>query len=398
MARSSCITDPKSEGMVVIKAWMMRACDGDGCAAALLNFLIYHHDNKLLNRQQAIKYNDVAENHGEGRSQQESLYQWHTAKELEEGILGLYSARSIPKGLEKIEKLGFISISQNPNKKYKFDRTKYFVVHSEVINAWIDNDLKKPKNAETLTETTDGKNVSRGSEITETSSNFASGSSNNVSQSCISARAITMTTSMISSNDQEEKDTDEFFTIAPSSPNQENSFPAQTTPRIEETPNPQSPLSPLPPENLPKKVVVDKMGDRFNQGKSYNRHAPKLLVEAGYAEWHNGKHPNDWRKSLIDVCIQRKKKRGDETTVGAATDFIFNVMKDCIALGFWGKFQELVDQALKLEAAEAIATKQRQVEQQRFEQPAEDDSERVDVSEVLANLKRKKLLRNSQAA
>lgn len=92
---------------------------------------------------------------------------------------------------------------------------------------------------------------------------------------------------------------DDFFTIAPSSQNQDKSFPAQTTPRIEETPNPQSPLSPLP-ENLPKKVVVDKMGDRFNQGKSYNRHAPKLLVEAGYAEWHNGKHPNDWRKSLID--------------------------------------------------------------------------------------------------
>ena len=46
-------------------------------------------------------------------------------------------------------------------------------------------------------------------------------------------------------------------------------------------------------------------------------------------------------------------------------------MKDCIALGFWGKFQELVDQALKLEASEAIATQQQQIEQQRFPEPEE---------------------------
>lgn len=180
---------------------------------------------------------------------------------------------------------------------------------------------------------------------------------------------------------------DEFFAIAPSSQIQENSFRAQTeNPRIQETPNPQSPLSPSAPENLGKAiaptVAISKQAEaymqfeqRFSQPKPQNRHAPKLLVEAGYAEWHNGKHPNDWRKSLIDVCIQRKKKRGDEATVGAATDFIFNVMKDCIALGFWGKFQELVDQALKLEAAEAIAAQQKQIEDQRFEQqPSESNA------------------------
>ena len=209
---------------------------------------------------------------------------------------------------------------------------------------------------------------------------------------------------------QKNKRADEFFTIAPSSQIQENSFPAQTeNPRIQETPNPQSPLSPSAPENIGKAIaptaatsrqaeVYMQFERRFSQPRPQNRYAPKLLVEAGYAEWHNGKHPNDWRKSLIDVCIQRKKKRGDEATVGAATDFIFNVMKDCIALGFWGKFQELVDQALKLEAAEAIAAQQRQAEQQRFEQPPEDDGERVDIDKIRAELKRKQLLRKTQAA
>jgi len=184
------------------------------------------------------------------------------------------------------------------------------------------------------------------------------------------------------STDQSTKNirADEFFAIAPSSQIQENSFPAQTeNPRIEETPTPPTPSSPSAPENIGKaiapSVATSKQAEaymqfeqRFSQPKPQNRHVPKLLVEAGYAEWHNGKHPNDWRKSLIDVCIQRKKKRGDEATVGAATDFIFNVMKDCISLGFWGKFQELVDQALKLEAVEAIAAQQKQIEDQRFEQ------------------------------
>jgi hypothetical protein len=384
---------------------MMAACEGDGCAATLLAHLLYHHSNKLASAPQVRKMNDIAETHGEERTQFEGIYQWHTAKELEEGILGLYSARSIPKGLDRLEKLGFITISSNPNKKYKFDRTKYFFVHEEVIQAWVDGYVeakKAGKNAETLTQDTTGKSARRSSEI-------VSQPSNNVSQSCESARAITMTTSMISSNDQEEKDTDEFFANSFPTQNQENPFPVKITPRIEETPNPKSPLSPLPPENLGKAIApspaVSKQAEvyksfeqRFSQPKAQNRHAPRALIDAGYAEWHNGKHPNDWRKSLIDVCIQRKKKRGGETTVGAATDFIFNVMKDCIALSFWGKFQELVDQALKLEAAEAIATQQRQAEQQRFQQPAEDESERVDVNEVLANLKRKQLLRKSQAA
>lgn len=221
---------------------------------------------------------------------------------------------------------------------------------------------------------------------------------------------ITDSTNIESTNIEEEKGADEFFTIAPSSQIQENSFPAQTeNPRIQETPNPQSPLSPSAPENIGKAIApsaaVSKQAERyiqfekrFSQQKPQNRHAPQSVIDAGYAEWHNGKHPNDWRKSLIDVCIQRKKKRGDVATVGAATDFIFNTIKDCVALGFWGKFQELVDQALVLESQEAIAAQQRQAEQQRFEQPPEDDGERVDIDKIRAELKRKQLLRKTQAA
>jgi hypothetical protein len=344
---------------------MMRACEGDGCAAALLNFLIFHHDNKLVAQKQAFKYNDIAETHGDRRSQQESTYQWHTAKELEEGILGLYSARSIPKSLDRLVTLGFISIFQNPNKKYKFDRTKYFQVHPENIRIWLKADQEEREKAGALTEVTNGKNVRRSSEI-------VNGSSNNVSQSCISARAITMTTSMTPSNDQEEKDADEFFTIAPSSLNQENSFPVQTTPRIEETPTPPTPASPLSPENIGKAIAISKQAEayknfetRFTSPAKVNKKAPLGLLEEGFGDWHLGLNRNDWKPILIKAAIAHLRDNCKNTP--HQEEHALRYINNLCGKRDWSNFEVLAKKALDLENAEAIATQQRQQPQSSVE-------------------------------
>jgi DNA-binding Lrp family transcriptional regulator len=131
----------------------------------------------------------------------------------------------------------------------------------------------------------------------------------------------------------------------------------------QETPPPTP--APLSPENSSKAIAISKQAERYQQfearftkTKPINRHVPIAFIDAGYAEWHNGAHPLDWRKSLIEVCIQRKKKRGDESTVGAATDFIANIIGDCTKLGMWTKFQNLVDAALKLEQSQQRSQQQ----------------------------------------
>lgn len=71
------------------------------------------------------------------------------------------------------------------------------------------------------------------------------------------------------SPNKEKERADDFFAIAPSSQDQEDIFPVETTPRIQEAPTPPTPASPSAPEISPKRVYADPMGDRFaNKGPS----------------------------------------------------------------------------------------------------------------------------------
>jgi len=120
-----------------MRKWQVIACDGDKCAALLLSFFEYWHNVKLEQRKQAIVSNDVAERHGDKRTQTETLYQFHTEKELEDGLLGLYKRTRIRSALELLVDKGFISIHANPNPKYAFDKTRHFLFHADRVNTWL---------------------------------------------------------------------------------------------------------------------------------------------------------------------------------------------------------------------------------------------------------------------
>ena len=120
-----------------MRKWQVEACDGERCAALLLSFFEYWHNIKLALREKAIAANDVAENHGDERTQDESLYQFHTEKELEDGLLGLYGKTKIKDALDVLVQKNFISIHKNPNINYKFDRTRHFLFYPEAVNSWM---------------------------------------------------------------------------------------------------------------------------------------------------------------------------------------------------------------------------------------------------------------------
>ena len=132
--KSSCIAHPEREPIIVLRKWQVSACDGNHCAAALLSFFEYWHNIKLDMQAKAAYANKVAVNHGDEPTQDESLLQFHNADQLSEGVLGLYSEKTIRSAISLLVNKGFISVQKNPNPRYKFDQTKYFLFDAKAVN------------------------------------------------------------------------------------------------------------------------------------------------------------------------------------------------------------------------------------------------------------------------
>jgi hypothetical protein len=131
--KSSCISYPEDEPLVLIRTSQLSLCDGNHCAAALLAFFEYWHNIKLGHQQQAGHLNRVAEMHGEPGNQDTSLYQYHNETDIEAGLLHLYGRKMIRQALAILVQKQFVSIHQNPTQRYRFDKTHYFLFHPEEV-------------------------------------------------------------------------------------------------------------------------------------------------------------------------------------------------------------------------------------------------------------------------
>jgi hypothetical protein len=136
--KTSCIVSPAKDPFVIVRKSWIEICDGNHCAAMLLNFFVSWHDWKIEHQSRAERENDVAQRHGDNPTQNTSLLQHHTVAELKDGLLGLFAEKTISKGITKLLDLGFITQSRNPNPRYKFDQTYHYQVFPSVIQDAID--------------------------------------------------------------------------------------------------------------------------------------------------------------------------------------------------------------------------------------------------------------------
>lgn len=134
---NSCINHPAKEPLIIIRAWQVNACDGDHCAAALLSFFEYWHNVRLAQAPKSARQNAISEMHGDLGTQDTSLLQFHSEAELEVGLLGLYKKDKIRKTIALLAEKGFISVHSNPNPRYSFDRTRYFLFQEETVNEYL---------------------------------------------------------------------------------------------------------------------------------------------------------------------------------------------------------------------------------------------------------------------
>lgn len=137
--KSSCIRQPQNNRYIQVCEWQVEFCQGNHCAAFVLSHFIAWHNWKLNHDEYYQRVNNIAELHGDGRPHDQNAYLFFSMDEISEGILGTFGKNTINNALQVLEMLGAISIHKNPNPRYHFDKTKYFMFYPEVCNEWIEN-------------------------------------------------------------------------------------------------------------------------------------------------------------------------------------------------------------------------------------------------------------------
>lgn len=157
---SSCISHPEREKLVIIRQWQIEFCEGNSCAAALMSFFEYWHNVKLDQSEKNTQFNNVAELHGDKRSQDEGLWQFHNEKQLEEGIL-IYKRDTINKAIDLLVSKQVLLVSRNPNPHYKFDKTRWFLFRPEIIKNWMKERANSENSPSSKNPSSSSKNPSR---------------------------------------------------------------------------------------------------------------------------------------------------------------------------------------------------------------------------------------------
>ena len=133
--KESCLLRIPRQRLTMLRQEYLTICDGDKGAALLLAFFEHGHNFKLKMQEKNIQANNVAEKHGDPRTQDEQLYQFYTMPQLQEGLLSIVGRPAIQKGIKILEEKKFISIHRNPIKRYHFDSTKHFLLHTKTVNS-----------------------------------------------------------------------------------------------------------------------------------------------------------------------------------------------------------------------------------------------------------------------
>lgn len=191
---SSCISHPEREKLVIIRQWQIEFCEGNSCAAALMSFFEYWHNVKLDQSEKNAQFNNVAELHGDKRSQDEGLWQFHNEKQLEEGIL-IYKRDTINKAIDLLVSKQVLLVSRNPNPHYKFDKTRWFLFRPEIIKGWMKERANPENSPSSKNPSSSSKNPSRSRENQGRCLENPSPSLKNPSPSTENPSAITETSS-----------------------------------------------------------------------------------------------------------------------------------------------------------------------------------------------------------
>lgn len=117
-----CISHPTSEPELKIRAWQIHATDKNYCAAALLGFFEYWHNNSV---------NEVSTSPTDN-----SYLQIHYEDYIYSYLSGLFTTDEIRLSLNTVSNLGFITLQTDAA-----TRSYRVTFHPEKVQSYIDNDF-----------------------------------------------------------------------------------------------------------------------------------------------------------------------------------------------------------------------------------------------------------------
>jgi predicted transcriptional regulator len=141
--KSSCVSHPSRESLVIIRRWQVEICDGNQCAAALISYFEYWHNWKLNSDSQNTKINDLSEREGNGRVLSENVYQYHKLKEIIEGTLGLFGRNSVINAIKLLKAKSILTTHDSPNQG---EKTRYYRFYPEVCAIWLEKNYQSSSN------------------------------------------------------------------------------------------------------------------------------------------------------------------------------------------------------------------------------------------------------------
>jgi hypothetical protein len=123
---------------LMLRASYVNICNGNLVAAALIHIFEQWHINKIKTREQDRRYRTSNALQTPRDTLMEGLYQWHTTADLERQLMGLGKRDKIQEARAQLVSMGIITEHRNPNPKFAFDKTTYFIFYPESVATYLD--------------------------------------------------------------------------------------------------------------------------------------------------------------------------------------------------------------------------------------------------------------------
>lgn len=120
--RSSSIPLLQNEPLAVVRASFLHLCDGDHCAAALLNNFVYWHDWCVTHGRYDVTASAADPDY---QSADPARWFWKTTDGLvNDDLLRLWGEKKVRASIDLLEAKGYAQSRFNPRNRY--DRTKQY--------------------------------------------------------------------------------------------------------------------------------------------------------------------------------------------------------------------------------------------------------------------------------
>lgn len=133
--KTSCIRHENNSPLVIVRKQYIDLFDGHLGAAVMLGYFEYWHNIRLAQSEKSRQANAIAEKHGDNGTQDASLYQFHRTQDIIDAMMGVIGRPAIKSGIDILIERGFLTRTRNPNPRYAFDKTAFYILHPEAVNS-----------------------------------------------------------------------------------------------------------------------------------------------------------------------------------------------------------------------------------------------------------------------